>query len=248
MLPPIDITYIAEELARHADELIEAFEDQGDASSDPRVLLQAVNDLIDSLRRLEDDSPSRMSLEGRTQSGFPDIRVLGDHGIDLLARLTAVANELGLPQRAHAIEELTLPFACWTVYRGGELGYLEPVVNGAASLANRLDQPSELGQLYGLLTDIINAVDPEISQETAPADPRNPWRVLLLNRAIVATRSHQVALMEDSFTSIIEYLPQEAPAFFRKGMEQMDALAYPIRVRAVMQRFYDQWCERRVLH
>jgi len=95
---------------------------------------------------------------------------------------------------------------------------------------------------------VINAVDPDISQETAPADPRNPWRVLLLNRAIVATRSHQVALMEESFASIVEYLPQEAPAFFREGMEQMDALAYPIRVRAVIQRFYDQWSERRVLH
>lgn len=249
MLPPIDITYIAEELDRHAEELIVAFEDQGgDAGSDPRVLLLALKDLFDSLRGLDDAALSGVTPDGPAPSALLDIRALGDHGIDLLARLSATADELRLPQQTRAIEELTLPFACWTAYRGGELSYLEPVVNGAASLANRLDKPSELGQLCGLLTDVIDAVNPDIPQESTSTDPRHPWRTLLINRAIVATRSHQTSLMEESFASIIEYLPNEAPAFFSEGMEQMDALGYPERVRAVMQRFYDQWCGQRVLH
>jgi len=130
----------------------------------------------------------------------------------------------------------------------GALGYLEPVVNGAAHLANRLMQPSELEQLYGLLTEVVDAADPRLFRHTTSADPSRPWRVLLLNRAIVAARSHQPALMEEAFEPVIEHLPEEAPTSFREGMEQMDALDYPPQVRDLMQRFYQQCCGRRVLH
>ncbi len=249
MLPPVDISYIDEELRRHSEELTEAFEDQGsDADSDPSALLQALNDLLDGLRSREEDSQSPLSTGAGTPLGVLDIRSLGDHGIDLLARLAALAGRLRMPHQARAIEELAFPLACWFAQREGELGYLGPVVNGAASVANRLSQPAELGQLYVLLTEVVNAVKPQVWQDTASTDPTRPWRVLLLNRAIVATRSHQPLLMEEAFESLIEHLPEEAPGFFREGMEQMDALNYPARVRALVQRYYDQWCGQRVLH
>ena len=89
---------------------------------------------------------------------------------------------------------------------------------------------------------------PSTREYTGSADPSRPWRILLLNRAIVATRSHQPALMEEAFESVVEYLPEEAPTFFREGMEQMDALNYPPQVRNLMQGFYQQCCGRRVLH
>ncbi len=95
---------------------------------------------------------------------------------------------------------------------------------------------------------MINAVKPRISQDTASTDPTRPWRVLLLNRAIVATRSNEPALMEEAFDALVEHLPDETSGFFREGMEQMDALNYPPRVRAVMQRYYDQCRGQRVLH
>lgn len=249
MLPPVDIAYIAEELLRHSEELAEAFEDQGgDADSDPRVLLQAMNDLLDGLRLYEDDAPPPLSTVEDAAPALADIRALGDHGIDLLSRLATAASRLHLPQRSGGIEELALPLACWIARRGGELAYLGPVVNGAASVANSLSELTELGQLFGQLTEIMNAVTPRISQDTTSTDPTRPWRVLLLNRAIVATRSHEPMLMEEAFESLVEHLPDEAPGFFREGMEQMDALGYPPRVRALMQRYYDQWCEQRVLH
>lgn len=249
MLPPVDIAYVQEELRQQSDELVEAFEDQGGADdSDPRILLASLGDLLDGMRRLEPEDPRDLFEETNAGSGMKDIGTLGDNGLHLLAQLAAIAGRLHLPQRALAIEGLALPLACWVARRGGEITHLGPVVNCAAGLANRLRKPAELGQLYGLLTDVMNAVSPQISQDTASSDPTRPWRVLLLNRAIVATRSHKTALMEDAFESVIDHLPEEAPTFFREGMEQMEALNYPSQVRALMQRYHDQWRDRRVLH
>jgi len=249
MLPPVDITYIAEEIRTRAVALTEVFEDRnGETDPDPRVLLRALSDLFDHLRRLEDGLSGQVATVGLTLPEPADIQRLGDHGIDLLAHLAALAGTLLVPRKARAIEELALPFACWIARHGGEIGYLEPVVNGAAHLANRLVRPSELGQLYGLLTEVIDAVDPRLSQDLGFADPSRPWRVLLLNRAIVATRSHQPALMEEAFEAVIEYLPNDAPTFFRQGMEQMEVLNYPPQVRDLMQGFYQLCCGQRVLH
>lgn len=249
MLPPIDISYIAEELRMLSDELVDAYEDRkGDTATEPQILLEALADLFEGLRRLEDDGAVPRSIDEPTPSRSKDLRTLGDQGIDLLARLAALANRLLSPQQAHTIEELALPLACWIARRGGELGYLTPVVEGAASLANRIRRPSELGQLYGLLTEVIDAVDPRISQDEGAADPSRPWRMLLLNRAIVATRAHRLELMEEAFEAVVEYLPDDAPAFFREGMEQMDTLNYPPQVRKVMQRYHEQCSGQRVLH
>lgn len=249
MLPPVDISYIADELQRHTEKLGEAFEDSdANLDSDPRALNQALQDLLDSLRGLDEEEPNAEYPNGNPHAGVKDIHTLGDYGIDMLGRLAALAGRLHLPQRVRGIEELALPLACWIARRGGELGHLGPVVNGAASVANSLKQPGDLGQLYGLLTEVVNAVNPQISQDTASTDPTRPWRILLLNRAIVATRSHQPVMMEEAFETLVEHLPDAAPGFFREGMEQMEALNYPTRVRVVVKRYYDQWCGQRVLH
>ncbi|MCB2262625.1 MAG: hypothetical protein LGR52_06765 [Candidatus Thiosymbion ectosymbiont of Robbea hypermnestra] len=249
MLPPVDITHIAAEIRMHGAEFREVQEELGGAPDpEPQVLLQALSDLFDHLRRLEDEIPNPTAQDGPMPPAGADLRRLGDYGIDLLARLAALAGALPTPHQAHAIEELALPFACWIARRGGELGYLEPVVDGAAHLANRLRQPAELEQLCGLLTEIIEAADPRFSQDMTSVDPNRPWRILLLNRAIVATRSQRPALMEVAFEAILEYLPDEAPAFFREGMEQMAALHYPPQVHDLMQRFHQQCSGQRTLH
>jgi hypothetical protein len=246
MLPPVDIAYITEELRTQTEELVEVFEDgNSDTDPDPRVLLHSLNELFADLHRLDEEVPRQTEMEVQTRSTPKKMRILGDRGIDLLTRLAALAGRLRLPRQAHAIEELTLPLACWVARRGGELGHIGPVVDGAATLANRIDQPSELGRLYALLTEVVDAVDLQVSQDKGPS---SPWRLLLLNRAIVATRSHRPELMEDAFEAIVEHLPEDAPIFFREGMEQMNALGYPHQARTVMQRYYDQWCKQRVLH
>jgi hypothetical protein len=192
--------------------------------------------------------PQADPAAGSRGAATPDLGALGDEGIDLLARLTVLAGRMRLPQHARQVETLILPLACWIARRGGELGHPAPVVNAAGALANSLKAPEELAALYGLMTEVVDALSPAVTEDRDAADATRPWRVLLLNRAIVATRSHRPDLMETAFTAVVEVLPGDAPEFFREAMGQMEALKYPPQVRAVVHRYADTWCARRTLH
>jgi hypothetical protein len=105
----------------------------------------------------------------------------------------------------------------------------------------------DLAGLYALMTEMVEGMSPARIQDSGNF-PSRPWRVLLLNRAIVATRSQRPALMVAAFDSLVEHLPEDAPDFFREGMGQMEALQYPAPVRELMQRYYDRWCTGQRLH
>lgn len=243
MIPVADIAHIGADLRRQVEEILAAFDDRGrPEDADPRAYVASFQDLLDRLHQIDGTSDRGLG------AGDPGIGALGDHGIDLLARLAAVAQRLGRPEEAGAVEILTLPLACWVARHGGEVENLGPVVNALAGLANRLRRPAELERLYALASEVTAAVSPRLSQDPGTHDPARPWRVLILNRAIVATRSLQPALMDEAFEHLAEHLPHDAPGFFREGMEQMEALNYPEQVRTVMTRWYDLWCRRATLH
>jgi len=250
MIPPIDIHYISDEIARIADLLKEAAEDVADSGADASALTDAMDQLLAALILHRSQTENSEPFEATAMFGpqRADITALGNHGIDLLTRLAALAEQLNRSQLGHEIEVLAVPLACWIARCDAEIINLNPVVNGAAALANRLEQLQHLAQLYGLMREIGNAVSPLVSQNGLSADTSQPWRVFLLNKAIVATRSHQPVLMEEAFDALSEQLPEDAAEFFREGMEQMNALDYPPEVRHVMERWYVQWCGQRVLH
>ncbi len=54
--------------------------------------------------------------------------------------------------------------------------------------------------------------------------------------------------MEEAFETLVQNLPEDAPAFFREGMGRMEAPNYPPRVREVMERYYRKWCLQHTLH
>jgi hypothetical protein len=193
------------------------------------------------------ERPQPIPADSRA-TGASDLGAAGNECIDLLGRLAALAGRLRLPQHARQVEALALPLACWIARRGGELSHPAPVVNAAGALANSTKAPDELAALYGLMTEVVDALSPKVTQDGEPADSTRPWRVLLLNRAIVATRSHRPNLMESAFSAVVEALPGDAPEFFREAMGQMEALNYPPQVRAVVRRYADAWCQRRTLH
>lgn len=244
MLPQIDISRIAEDLDRLSDEIQDAYEaGYRDKDTEPKTLANALRETLHALERCQDlPAGSEDPLRGK------HLNALTDHGLDLLGRLAASADRLQLPDQARGIEALALPFACCAARCGAEIASPSLVINAAAALANQLKRPEQLEALYGLMTEIVDAVSPRITAEIGSDDPDRPWRVLLLNRAIVATRSHQPRLMEEAFDAIADQLPDDAPQFFRQGMEQIEALDYPEQVRTVMTRYHRNWRTRRTLH
>ncbi|UHD17190.1 hypothetical protein [Thiocapsa bogorovii] len=248
MLPKVDLSDIADELKRLGDEIQRAYDDsEQTVEPAPQVSLSGFAQLLDAVRAGEAEPRGESAQVSRPVTGAEPEALL-EHGLGLLRELGDVARRLSLESQAQAVEVLAVPFACWMLRRGGELQHPEDVVNALAILANRLSRPEELAELYGLMGEIAEGIGADRVQGMDPTDPTDPWLVLLINRGIVATRSQQPALMEESFAAIGEQLPDHAPNFFREGMGQMEALNYPAPVREVMQRYFDKWCSGQRLH
>ena len=151
-------------------------------------------------------------------------------------------------EQPEQLEQLSLSLALWVIQQEGDLTSIDLVVNALARLANQTVDSFELEQLFYIMSDILNAVLP--AEQTAAGEPpaRQPWQLLLLNRAIVATRSHRPQLMEPAFDAIVEWLPDQATRFFAEGMEQMTMLDYPDDVREIVRRYYLAHAVPRRLH
>jgi hypothetical protein len=245
-MPAADLSTIEEGLHTFAEALIEAYEEAARPPdlpvATPDILVQSMLRLLSVLRLQGAPDLQLDNLETR------DINALGNYGIRLLADLTAWASALRLPEASNGLRELTYAFALWAARKDAEITDLQPVVDALAFVANRIKEPYVLEDLYQAAADLQNAVDPSLSQDLDRSNPGRPWRLLVLNRAIIATRSHQPMLMEAAFKNLTELLPEDAENFFREGMEQMDALDYPGKVRVVMEKYYQLWCAPKHLH
>lgn len=243
---------LAEHFARVAQDLTEAWSGQageaGDESGRADPLIDAMGRLFDSLKRFDIPTSSRRGSVYHQVSVQTELSDLIEYGFELLTKLAGLAMDLGLPGQSREIQAMVFPLALWLARQGGEIRVLAPIVNGLSVLANSSSDPLELEQLWHQTTEILEAVSPASIQETEAQGPNRPWRLLLFNWGIIATRSLRPSLMTRAFDAIIEQLPEDAPSFFREGMEQMAALPYPPHVREVMERYFGFWNQPRLLH
>lgn len=245
MLPPIDLGYVAQQLDEIGEDLMNLDEAEPALDPSPQTLLTGLRRVLEVLESADSEAGEFDQRIRRLTGSEPELILI--YGLRLLGQLAEAARQLRLPTQAQAIECLSLPLSLWMLRRGCELTQPEPAINALAHLANHLDRSEALIELYGLMNELLAAID--LDRALVDGDPSGrPWQVLLLNRAIVATRARQPELMEDAFQAIAEYLPQEAPDFFREGMSQIEALDYPPRVRAVMERYFTAWCTNQRLH
>jgi len=206
------------------------------------TLTQALAQLTDVMTRVESDA---LSTSDATTT---DITEIGEYAQQLHEALSTATSQRGLNEQQLPLASLAINMALWIVHHGGQVETLEPVANALALVANSSREPAELAELSGVIQEIIAAVPSVISQDLEKMNPGRPWRVLLLNHSIVATRSYDTDLMEDAFSFLSNKLPEDATRFFNEGMEQMDALDYPPHVREVMEKYHRQWPLKRSLH
>jgi hypothetical protein len=248
-LPQISASAFQDGLTGALDELVEAFRlsnRQGVTDdAEPPLLAAAFEQLFDAMQRSE---ASRARENSHPAVSAQDITELGEYALGLLEQAERWANLLGLRGVFALLRGYTIAAACWVARHGGQLPDLEPVVDALAGQANETRDTSELLALFGAMGEVLEAAAPVFRQDLEKTNPGRPWRVLHLNRAIVATRTHRPELMEEAFDSLVEHLPEDAAGFFSQGMEQMDLLNYPAHVRTVMDRYYNRWSLNRSLH
>ena len=166
---------------------------------------------------------------------------IGEHGFVLLLQTIDLMDKLDLPHKRREIEQVSLIFARWILRYRGRIIHLEPIVNACAQLANQLKDKNALKVLYSLMTQIVDGCTTEIKQDlSADHNQLRPWRLLHINRGIVATRSHDPEIMRKAFDELLIQLPLEANGFFAEGMKEMEALNYPSHVRNLMEFYHTQ--------
>lgn len=237
--PPYTVQALRATFLDGTESLRAAFQGMPEATAaeghSPAAMLAGVLQWFDVLQRIEHDREVVDTLD-------PDaISELGDYGFDLLEELSLLALQRGLTEDAQTLLGLGYPVALWVVEHGGQLRRLQLMVNALAECANHLWDPQRLALLCERMTRLVAAVDTRIFLDPDNADVRELWSVLLLNYGIVATRSHQPALIERAYGTLVDHLPGEARDFFREGMRQMEALDYPPQVRSIVQRYFVQW-------
>ena len=245
-LPDPTLTDFREGISSALDELLDSYQLQEHRSEEdsaaPPLLIETFGQLFDVMQR------SEASQHAGNQPGEEAVTELGEYALELVDQTLAWASRLKLPGVYQGLQASVVTMARWIAHHGGEIQSLEPIVDALAQFANTTKDPGELLALYQAMSEIIEATADIIRQDLEKTNPGRPWRLLQLNRAIVATRTHQPDMMETAFEELATNLPQDAPQFFSEGMEQMELLNYPAHVREIMERYNRKWNIDRALH
>jgi len=134
------------------------------------------------------------------------------------------------------------------VEKEGELNTIDLVVNSLARIANHCTDLAGLERLFYVMGEILDAIPPLSPEALLNQSALHPCQLLLLNRAIVATRTLTPRLMEIAYTDVSELLPEEAQRFFSEGMEQIEIQNYPEAVREVIESYYRKRLPSKTLH
>ncbi|WP_436394899.1 hypothetical protein ACSDBR_07785 [Acidithiobacillus ferriphilus] len=226
----LDIPGAQKRFEQYANPILSAFAESGIATGEqitPPMIVDALRQLFTLLATevaswdpaLPDDEPER----------------IGDLTIGLLMDLATWADRLGERQAKTALEMITVSIAAWVCNQHGAIHTLEPIVNGLAILANSRVETDELRSLAQLMGQVKEAASADYATDLDGADPRRPWRILLLNWGITATRAQDPAEMRSAFAALLRHLPVDAALFFQEGRQQVAQGDFPDEVRTVME-------------
>ena len=223
-------------------------ESAGEDANASQNIVPAMLQAIDVMQRGDADFATQSQQpDGEAPLSPEEITEIGDYTLSLLEAL--VSNEQAVTgHQNRELMRLAIPVCVWVANHGGQLQHIELAVNSLAGYANELKDMLQLAELCRVMAKIIHAVTDEIRHDLEQTNPMRPWRILNLNYGIVATRSHDTALMEQAYAALVKNLPHDARQFFREGMQQMDIIGYPDEVRAVVQKYDQLWGSQSTLH
>lgn len=256
-----DLDSISGIIREAAEKVSHAFDKTDDVAVpnaiSPHLITKALKQFLEVLYRLDSDQfieqDGAVDYEVVAGDGYyegvsrEEISEVGDHGLKLLDTLSEWAKVLQLSYQEHQIKAIMVMVALWVARHGGKLESIESVVNTLAEIANSTAEQEALADLSYMMGELIDAVAPETKFDFENVNRQQPWRILNLNRGIIATRSHDIEIMEQAFEELIRNIPEEAEKFFSQGVKQMEELNYPDHVRNVVVRYYNQ-SKQRVLH
>jgi len=196
-----------------------------------------------------------------------EISEIGDHGLSLIQTLSEWAGTFDLNIQRQQLHAVMVIVSIWIARHGGFLRNLDTIVNTLADIANKTSDEKILAELSFVMGEIIGAVDTDFqyiavdmavdstqiqaailsdhavtSKNSQAGDTREEcWRLLNINRGIIATRTHDIKIMEPVFEQLIKNIPDYAPVFFEKGVREVEALDYPENIRLVMDRYYKKY-------
>jgi len=169
----------------------------------------------------------------------PELTEIGMLGMQLLDAVLAAAKTSAETQSL--FNYIALAFGFWVARNKGTLQQIDHPVNALANAANTLHDKVSLEALFEAAAFIILQTDEAIKTATDRLSLGTPWHVLNMNFGIIATRTHTPELMESAYETLTYNYPEEAPAFFRKAMSEMERLNYPQHVRTIVERYQEQY-------
>ena len=204
------------------------------------------DDLMQGMRRIEislNELSAASSDEQGAQATPQQLRIseLAELAIELSGEMAALGSGLGLDQVPRQLREMPADIALWAALQGAAICSPGPVAEALAQRANSILDPQQLARLFRDISHVMDAVAPAARSRDGAGRPAAPWRALLMNRAIVATRSLDPGLMTQAFNDLVRELPDDAPPFFAEGMKQLEIVGYPPEVSTVITRYYAQF-------
>ncbi len=204
-------------------QLLAVCEDTEDAAADLNLYAAGLAQFSQVLQRAQ-------SQQNDADPTADEITELGTYGHGLLDGLRTSLPEAAGEGLDRRLEELQIPLALWILRHGGGWDEWESLTNALAAVANRAQAHERLRCLSKVMGELIEAAPATLRGDTERLDPSRPWRVLHLNRAIVAARSLDVDAMEPAFDALLARLPEDAGPFFNEGVRRMSRLGAPSEV------------------
>jgi len=207
--------------------------DSDDESEQLLIVMDAFRQNVQIMQRLDSDAKNNNEHEISVE----EVTEIADFALNLLDEVANACASRGLQNEMIQVHRLSLPVVIWLKQYQGALKKMDIVVNAIASYANTLQDAESLQALCILIGNVVDVTDVLIKQDLEANNAMRPWRVLNLNWGIVATRTHNVELMEQVFDQLINNIPDDVQQFFNEGMQQMDIVGYPKPVRSVMEKY-----------